>query len=80
LPEIAFLLYENMTALDAVGPYEILARLPGADVKFVASTPGPKTTDAGMVLVADSGLEDVAAPDIIVVPGGPGTMDAVGTR
>jgi len=66
-----------MTALDAVGPYEVLARLPGADVKFVASTPGPKTTDVGLVLVADSGLEDVPRPDIIVVPGGPGTMPAL---
>ena len=34
MPEIAFLLYEDMTALDAVGPYEVLARLPDADVKF----------------------------------------------
>jgi putative intracellular protease/amidase len=78
LPEIAFLLYENMTALDAVGPYEVLARLPAADVKFVASSPGPITTDVGMVLVADTRLEDVPAPDIILVPGGPGTMAALG--
>jgi hypothetical protein len=39
-----------MTALDAVGPYEVLARLPDAEVKFVASTPGPKKTDVGLVL------------------------------
>lgn len=78
MTEIAFLLYEDMTALDAVGPYEVLARLPGADVKFVASTPGPTRTDVGLVLVADSRLEDVPAPDIVVVPGGPGTMAALG--
>jgi putative intracellular protease/amidase len=54
LPEIAFLLYEDMTALDAIGPYEVLARLRGADVKFVASTPGQIKTDVGAVLVADS--------------------------
>src|ERR687891_270768 len=46
-----------------------LARLPEADVKFVASTPGPKKTDVGIVLTADSSLEDVPAPDIIVIPG-----------
>ena len=69
MTEIAFFLYEDMTALDAVGPYEILARLPGAEVKFVASTPGPKKTDVGLVLTADSALEDVPAPDIIVIPG-----------
>ena len=69
MTEIALFLYDGMTALDAVGPYEVLARLPGAEVKFVASTPGPKKTDVGLVLTADSSLEDVPAPDVIVVPG-----------
>jgi putative intracellular protease/amidase len=46
VPEIALFLYDDMTALDAVGPYEVLARLPESEVKFVASTPGPKKTDA----------------------------------
>jgi transcriptional regulator GlxA family with amidase domain len=77
LTEIAFLLYPDMTALDAVGPYEVLARLPGAEVKFVASTPGPVTTDVGMALTADSSLDDVPSPDIVVVPGGPGTLPAL---
>jgi len=58
-----------MTALDAVGPYEVLARLPDTEVKFVASTPGPKKTDVGLVLTADSSLDDVPAPDVIVIPG-----------
>jgi putative intracellular protease/amidase len=69
LTEIALFLYDGMTALDAVGPYEVLARLPDAQVKFVASTPGPKQTDVGLVLTADSSLDDVPAPDIIVIPG-----------
>jgi transcriptional regulator GlxA family with amidase domain len=67
--EIAFFLYDDMTALDAVGPYEVLARLPGVEVRFVASMPGPKRTDAGLSLTADSSLEDVQAPDVIVIPG-----------
>jgi putative intracellular protease/amidase len=69
MPEIALFLYEDMTALDAVGPYEVLARLPDAEVRFVASTPGPKKTDVGLVLTADSSLEEVPAPDVIVIPG-----------
>lgn len=77
MTQIAFLLYDRMTALDAVGPYDVLARLPDADVRFVASTPGPMRTDAGMVLVADAHLDDVQAPDIVVVPGGPGTRRAL---
>jgi putative intracellular protease/amidase len=77
LTQIAFLLYPDMTALDAIGPYDVLARLPGADVRFVASTPGQITTDVGMVLTADSALDEVPAPDIVVVPGGPGTLPAL---
>jgi len=69
LLQIALFLYEDMTALDAVGPYEVLSRLPDSEVKFVASTPGPKETEAGLVLTADSSFDDVPAPDVIVIPG-----------
>jgi len=62
-----------LTALDAVGPYEVLSRIPGARVKFVAKEPGPNRTDVGsLALVADYSLDQVPSPDIIVVPGGPG--------
>jgi len=71
--QIAILLYERLTALDAVGPYEVLGRLPGADVRFVAAEPGPKRTDQGsLALIADNSLTDVPEPDVLVVPGGPG--------
>ena len=67
---IAILLYEGLTALDAVGPYEVLALVPGARVQFVAREPGPKRTDTGfLALTADYALSDVPRPDIIVVPG-----------
>jgi transcriptional regulator GlxA family with amidase domain len=69
LTEIALLLYDDMTVLDAVGPYEVLARLPEAEVKLVASTPGPKKTEFGLALTADFALEDVPTPDIVVIPG-----------
>ena len=72
--EIAVPLYPRFTALDAVGPYEVLSRLPGARVRFIAHEPGPVTTDNGMLqLVAEAALQDVPEPDIVLVPGGFGT-------
>ena len=68
--EIAILLYPEMTALDAVGPYDVLSRLPGARVRWVAPATGPIRTDAGLTLVADARLSDVGRPDVVVVPGG----------
>jgi putative intracellular protease/amidase len=72
--DIAIPLYDRMTALDAIGPYEVLSRLPGARVRFIANQPGPITTETKMLtLIADEALEDVPHPEIIVVPGGIGT-------
>ncbi|HYZ94064.1 MAG TPA: DJ-1/PfpI family protein [Actinomycetota bacterium] len=68
--KIAFLLYDNMTALDMIGPYEVVGRLPGADVHFVAVEPGVKRTDQNLGLTADEAIDDVSSPDIVVVPGG----------
>jgi transcriptional regulator GlxA family with amidase domain len=69
--EVAILLFEGVTALDAVGPYEVLRSVPGASIRFVAKSPGPQRTDSGfLALTADSGLKDVTAPDVLVVPGG----------
>ncbi len=68
--EIAFLFYEGMTALDVVGPHEILCRLPGAKVKRVAKCVGPIRTDSGLELIAEYSLSDVSRADVLVVPGG----------
>lgn len=74
--EIAILLFDRLTALDAVGPYEVLRSMPGAKVRFVAKAPGPKRTDVGsLALTADFALGEVTSPDILVVPGGPGQTD-----
>ncbi|MFJ9407814.1 DJ-1/PfpI family protein [Streptomyces sp. NPDC101393] len=71
--QIAILLYDRFTALDAVGPYETLVRLPGAEVVFTGERTGPYRNDSdSLALVADAALDDVTAPDILVVPGGPG--------
>jgi putative intracellular protease/amidase len=71
--EIAILLYDRFTALDAVGPYEVLSRLPGARVTFVAERPGQVRTDTRqLTLVADAALHEMPAPELVLVPGGPG--------
>ncbi|WP_024761489.1 DJ-1/PfpI family protein [Streptomyces exfoliatus] len=70
--QIAVLLYQGFTTLDAVGPYELLARLPGAETVFVAKEAGPVRNDQGsLALVADKTLAEVPSPDIVLVPGGP---------
>jgi putative intracellular protease/amidase len=72
--DIAIPLFDGITALDAIGPYEVLSRLPGARVRFVAVTPGPHRTDnRQLALVADESLPAVPHPEVIVVPGGFGT-------
>jgi putative intracellular protease/amidase len=74
---IAILLYEKFTALDAIGPYEVLSRLPDATVTFVAAEAGPVSTDNGMLtLLAERSLDDVREPDLLLVPGGPGEVAA----
>jgi len=74
---IAILLYDRFTALDAVGPYEVLSRVPGAAVTLVAAETGPVRTDNGrLALLAEHSLDELAQPDIVVVPGGPGEVAA----
>jgi putative intracellular protease/amidase len=74
--DIAIPIYDRFTALDAIGPYEVLSRLPEAHVQFIAAEAGPYKTDNGMLtLVAEAALEDVPSPDVIVIPGGLGTRD-----
>ncbi|MFD0169905.1 DJ-1/PfpI family protein [Streptomyces decoyicus] len=71
--QLAILLYDRFTTLDAVGPYDTLSRLPGAETVFVGERTGPYRNDLGsLALVADATLDEVTAPDILVVPGGPG--------
>ena len=75
--DIAILLFDNLTALDAVGPYEVLRGLPDSELRFVAADPGVKRTDHGALAIqVEHSLTDVPAPDVIVVPGGPGEADA----
>ena len=76
---IAVVLYEGMTSLDAVGPLEVLRFLPGARVELVAEAAGPVQTDSALQLVATTSYAECLAPDVVLVPGGPGTAGALGS-
>ena len=72
--QIAIPLFERFTALDAIGPYDVLSRLPGAQVTFVAKEPGLVRSDNAMLAInADAALAELPHPDVLVVPGGFGT-------
>jgi len=79
--KIAILLYEGFTALDAIGPYEVLRSVPGWEVEFVAEQRGEVRTDSGAVgLTADRSLAEVGEPEIVLVPGGIGTRELMGAE
>ena len=77
--DIAIPMYDRFTALDAIGPYEVLSRLPGARVTWLAHRPGLVRTDNGMLaLEATASFDELPAPDVVVVPGGIGTRHLLG--
>lgn len=70
---IAILIFDGLTALDAIGPYEVLSRIPEADLRFVAKQAGLKRTDTeALGLQADLSLAELTDPDVVLVPGGKG--------
>ncbi|OBA60820.1 thiamine biosynthesis protein ThiJ [Mycobacterium sp. 1100029.7] len=75
---VAIPLFERFTALDAVGPYEVLQRIPSIEVKFVGHRRGEVRTENGMLGVAcDASFDEVTTPDVVVVPGGIGTRTLI---
>ncbi len=71
--KIAFLLFDGITPLDAIGPFEVLGKLPGAEILMLAKEKGEvRTKGQSLAMIADYALADVAKPEILVVPGGPG--------
>ena len=71
--KLAFLIFDKFTALDAIGPYEVLSRLPGAELSFVAKEAGLKRSDTGALgLSADRTIAELPDPDLLLVPGGEG--------
>jgi putative intracellular protease/amidase len=75
---IAIGLYERFTSLDAMGPFQVLSSLPGAEVVFVADKAGPVTDESGFLTVtARASFADVPDPDVLLVPGGTVTATLV---
>ena len=70
---VAIPVFDQLTALDAVGPYEVLSRLPDTEVVWVGHDHGPIRTDEGMGIVADVTFAELADPEVLVFPGGFGT-------
>jgi transcriptional regulator GlxA family with amidase domain len=72
--KIAIPVFDGLTALDAIGPYEVLSRLPGAKVSFIAAQTGPVRTETGMLtILPEALLGESLDPEVVVVPGGRGT-------
>jgi transcriptional regulator GlxA family with amidase domain len=68
---IAIPLFPRFTALDAIGPYEVLQQIPTFDITFVGHARGEVRSDNGMLgLIIDGTFEDLPSPDVIVFPGG----------
>jgi transcriptional regulator GlxA family with amidase domain len=67
---IAILLFDNFTALDVVGPYEVLSKIPNSKICMVAVKPGLYKDIKGLQISADYSLQDMKNPDILVIPGG----------
>lgn len=71
---VAIPLFERFTALDAVGPYEVLQRVPSIDVVFVGHQRGERRSDNGMLgMTVDKAFAELTQPDVVVFPGGIGT-------
>lgn len=74
---INFLLFTGLTQLDLTGPYEVLIRAPGATVDFVGESMNPVVSDRGLALLPTVTLTTARRCDLLVVPGGPGTDNAI---
>src|SRR5215469_7792982 len=71
---IAIPIFPRFTALDAIGPYEVLQRIPNFDITFLGHAKGEVRSENGMLgLLADATFDDMPSPDVIVFPGGVGT-------
>jgi transcriptional regulator GlxA family with amidase domain len=76
---VSILIFDGLTALDAVGPYEVLRSVPGWEVEFVGKEPGEVRTDSGRLgLSVDAAIAERPDAEVVLVPGGPGQRDLHG--
>jgi cyclohexyl-isocyanide hydratase len=76
--KVNFLLFEGLTQLDLTGPYEVLVRAPRYEIEMVAKQATPVRSDRGLTLLPTQSISNASVCDLFVVPGGPGTDDALG--
>ena len=74
---IAMVLFPRLTQLDLTGPFEVMARMPEAEVSLLSHELSPVTSDRGLALVPTATFEAIAGTDILFVPGGPGQLEAM---
>ncbi|GLZ31647.1 glutamine amidotransferase [Lentzea sp. NBRC 105346] len=67
--DVAFVLYPNMTALDLIGPYEVLSGIPLVRPHFVAASRDLVRADQGLVMAPTTTFDELPAVDVVVVPG-----------
>jgi transcriptional regulator GlxA family with amidase domain len=76
MTQIAIVVYPGFTALDFIGPYEVLRNLPNAEVRFLWHEPGPITADSGVLVIgATHSFDETPSPDILLIPGGMTTIE-----
>src|SRR4026209_1833524 len=76
--QVAIPLFPHFTALDAIGPYEVLQRIPSIDVTVIGKERGEVRSENGMLgITVDATFEEMPHPDIVVFPGGVGTRPLV---
>jgi len=77
--QIVIALYDRFTALDAVGPHQVLVHVPGAEVVFASERARGVSDETGtLTLAADAAFGDVPSPDVLLIPGGPGQAAQMG--
>ncbi len=75
--QVNFLLFPGLTQLDLTGPYEVLARTPGFEIDLISTSMEPVRSDRGLAILPTRTMADAKPCDLLVVPGGPGTDDAI---
>ena len=78
--KIAYVVYPDFTALDLIGPAEIISRWPDVEIHFVASASGPVRADCGITVIPTATTESLTDPDLIVVPGSGNPLPVLGDR
>jgi transcriptional regulator GlxA family with amidase domain len=67
--KIAYVIYPDFTALDLIGPYEVISLWPDVELHWVATSPGPILSDHGLTVVPTATPASLPDPDVVVIPG-----------